>query len=110
MQGRPKKQSSSRSPNFYAGLSIIAAVVTIALKVGAYLLTGSVGLFSDAAESSVNLVAAVGVLLALGTAARPPDEEHAYGHTKAEYFSSALARVLIMVAPVWIAVTAIGSV
>ena len=108
MQGRPKKQSSARSPSFYAGLSIIAAVVTIALKVGAYLLTGSVGLFSDAAESSVNLVAAVGAFLALGTAARPPDEEHAYGHTKAEYFSSALESVLILVAAVGIAVTAIG--
>ena len=108
MQGRPKKQSSARSPSFYAGLSIIAAVVTIALKVGAYLLTGSVGLFSDAAESSVNLVAAVGAFLALGTAARPPDEEHAYGHTKAEYFSSALESILIIVAAVWIAVTAIG--
>ena len=108
MQVRPKKQTSARSPSFYAGLSIIAAVVTIALKVGAYLLTGSVGLFSDAAESSINLVAAVGAFLALGTAARPPDEEHAYGHTKAEYFSSALESVLIIVAAVWIAVTAIG--
>jgi cation diffusion facilitator family transporter len=108
MQVHPKKQTSARSPSFYAGLSIIAAVVTIALKVGAYLLTGSVGLFSDAAESSVNLVAAVGAFLALGTAARPPDEEHAYGHTKAEYFSSALESVLIIVAAVWIAVTAIG--
>ncbi|HEX8258722.1 MAG TPA: cation diffusion facilitator family transporter, partial [Rubrobacteraceae bacterium] len=96
------------SPSFYAGLSIIAAVVTIALKVGAYLLTGSVGLFSDAAESSVNLVAAAGAFLALGTAARPPDKEHAYGHTKAEYFSSALESILIIVAAVWIAVTAIG--
>ena len=108
MQVRPKKQSSARSPRFYAGLSIVAAVVTIALKVGAYLLTGSVGLFSDAAESSINLVAAVGAFLALGTAARPPDEEHAYGHTKAEYFSSALESVLIIVAAGGIAVTAIG--
>ena len=108
MQGRPKKQSSAHSPSFYAGLSIIAAVVTIALKVGAYLLTGSVGLFSDAAESSINLVAAVGAFLALGTAARPPDEEHAYGHTKAEYFSSALESVLIIVAAVGIAVVATG--
>ena len=108
MQVRPKKQSSARSPRFYAGLSIVTAVVTIALKFGAYLLTGSVGLFSDAAESSVNLVAAVGAFLALGTAARPPDEEHAYGHTKAEYFSSALESVLIIVAAGGIAVTAIG--
>jgi divalent metal cation (Fe/Co/Zn/Cd) transporter len=64
-----------RSPLFYAGVSIVAAVVTIALKVGAYLFTGSVGLFSDAAESGVNLIAAVGAFLALRTAKRPPDEE-----------------------------------
>jgi cation diffusion facilitator family transporter len=89
-------------------VSIVAAVVTIALKVGAYLLTGSVGLFSDAAESGVNLVAAVAAFLALRTAARPPDEEHAYGHTKAEYFSSAFESVLIIVAAIGIAVTAVG--
>src|SRR5918997_3974464 len=98
MQGRPKKQSSAHSPSFYAGLSIAAAVVTIALKVGAYLLTGSVGLFSDAAESAVNLVAPVGAFCALMAAVRPPDEEHAFGHTKAEYFSSALESVLIIAA------------
>src|SRR5829696_23057 len=86
MQVRPKKQSSAHSPRFYAGLSIAAAVVTIALKVGAYLLTGSVGLFSDAAESVVNLVAAMTAVWALTFAARPPDEEHAFGHNKAEYF------------------------
>ena len=56
-------------------------------------MTGSVGLFSDAAESLVNLVAALGALWALTVAARPPDEEHAFGHTKAEYFSSALESV-----------------
>jgi cation diffusion facilitator family transporter len=96
-----------RSPLFYAGVSIVAAVVTIALKVGAYLFTGSVGLFSDAAESGVNLIAAVGAFLALRTAKRPPDEEHAFGHTKAEYFSSALESVLIIVAAIGIAVTAV---
>ncbi len=95
------------SPRFYAGLSIAAAVFTISLKVVAYLLTGSVGLFSDAMESGVNLIAAVGALLALTAAARPPDEEHAYGHTKAEYFSSALESALIIAAAVGIAVTAV---
>ena len=89
-------------------MSIVTALVTIALKAGAYLLTGSVGLFSDAAESGVNLVAALGAFLALRTAALPPDEEHAYGHTKAEYFSSALESVLIIAAAIGIAVTAIG--
>ena len=69
----------------FAWLSIVAALATIALKAGAYLLTGSVGLLSDALESVVNLVAAAVALTALTVAARPPDEEHAYGHDKAEY-------------------------
>ena len=92
----------------YAVLSIAAAVVTIGLKLGAYLLTGSVGLFSDAAESLVNLVAAVAALWALIVALRPPDEEHAFGHNKAEYFSSGLESALIIIAAGWIGVTAWG--
>jgi cation diffusion facilitator family transporter len=87
---------------------IAAAVTTIGLKVGAYYLTGSVGLFSDAAESVVNLVAAVATLWALTLAVRPPDEEHAFGHNKAEYFSSGLESALIIIAAVWIGVTAWG--
>ncbi|MDQ3791611.1 MAG: cation diffusion facilitator family transporter [Actinomycetota bacterium] len=87
-------------------LSIAVAVITIGLKLGAYLLTGSVGLFSDAAESVVNLVAAVAALWALIYAARPPDEEHAFGHNKAEYFSSGLESALILIAAVWIGLTA----
>jgi cation diffusion facilitator family transporter len=96
-----------RSPRFYAVLSIAAAVATIGLKFAAYLLTGSVGLFSDAAESVVNLVAAVTALWALTLAARPPDEEHAFGHNKAEYFSSGLESALIIIAAGWIAATAV---
>jgi cation diffusion facilitator family transporter len=88
-------------------LSIAAAVVTIGLKFGAYLLTGSVGLFSDAAESVVNLVAAVTAVWALTLAVRPPDEEHAFGHDKAEYFSSGLESALILIAAGWIAATAV---
>lgn len=79
---------------------------TIALKFGAYWLTGSVGLFSDAIESLVNLVAAVVALWALTFAAKPADAEHAYGHSKAEYFSSALEGSLILVAAASIAVEA----
>ncbi len=90
----------------YAVLSMVAALLTIGLKLGAYLLTGSVGLFSDAAESVVNLVAAVAALWALIYAARPPDEEHAFGHNKAEYFSSGLESALILIAAVWIGITA----
>jgi cation diffusion facilitator family transporter len=90
----------------YVWLSIAAAVITIGLKLGAYYLTGSVGLFSDAAESVVNLVAAVAALWALTFAIRPPDEEHAFGHNKAEYFSSGLESALIIIAAAWIGVTA----
>ncbi len=72
----------------FAWLSIAAAVVTIALKSTAYLLTGSVGLLSDAMESLVNLMGALMALAMLTIAARPADEEHSFGHSKAEYFSS----------------------
>jgi cation diffusion facilitator family transporter len=105
-----KNMSSSVKPlapaRSYAALSIGAAIATIALKVGAYLLTGSVGLLSDAFESIVNLVAAIVAFWALSYAAQPPDAEHAFGHSKAEYFSSALEGVLILVAAISIAIAA----
>ncbi|MBZ0274958.1 MAG: cation diffusion facilitator family transporter [Anaerolineae bacterium] len=91
----------------YAWLSIGAAVLTITLKTIAYLLTGSVGLLSDALESGINLIAAVVALGALTIAARPPDEEHNFGHDKAEYFSSGVEGVLILFAAVSIAYTSI---
>jgi cation diffusion facilitator family transporter len=91
----------------YAALSIAAAITTIALKGGAYLLTGSVGLLSDALESLVNLVAAIAALWALAVAARPADEEHAYGHTKAEYFASGFEGALVLVAAASIIATAV---
>jgi cation diffusion facilitator family transporter len=88
-------------------LSIAAALATISLKVGAWQLTGSVGLLSDAAESLVNLVAAVVALLALKWATKPADDEHAYGHAKAEYFSAGVEGSLILVAAVGIVATAV---
>src|SRR3954465_13950221 len=88
-------------------LSIAAAVATISLKTVAWLLTGSVGLLSDAAESVVNLVAAVVALAALRWATKPADEEHAYGHAKAEYFSAGVEGALIIVAAITIAITAV---
>jgi cation diffusion facilitator family transporter len=90
----------------FAWLSIAAAVATIGLKLSAYLLTGSVGLLSDALESLVNLAAAIIALAMLTISARPPDEEHAYGHSKAEYFASGAEGTLILVAAVSIIVTA----
>ena len=92
----------------FAWLSIAAAVVTIGLKAGAYLVTGSIGLLSDALESVVNLVAAIVALVVLTVVARPPDEDHAYGHDKAEYFSSGVEGALILVAAASIAYAATG--
>jgi len=91
----------------FAWLSIGAAVSTIALKTGAYFLTGSVGLLSDAIESLVNLVGAVMALLMLSVAARPADEDHMYGHTKAEYFASSTEGLLILGAAIGIIVAAV---
>ena len=91
----------------FAWLSIAAAIATISLKAGAYYLTGSVGLLSDALESVVNLVAAVTALAMLAVAERPPDDDHPFGHTKAEYFASAVEGALILVAAFGIAATAI---
>ena len=91
----------------YAWLSVAAAIATIALKGGAWVLTGSVGLLSDALESVVNLVAAIVALMALAVASRPADEEHAYGHTKAEYFSSGFEGALVLVAALVITVAAV---
>lgn len=91
----------------FAWLSIGAAILTIGLKAAAYLFTGSVGLLSDALESLVNLASAILALIALHVAARPPDEEHTYGHTKAEYFSSGVEGGLITIAAISIAATAI---
>jgi cation diffusion facilitator family transporter len=91
----------------YAWLSIAAALATMALKSVAYLLTGSVGLLSDALESLVNLAGALMALAMLSVAARPPDEDHAYGHGKAEYFSAGAEGALIVIAAISIAVAAV---
>jgi cation diffusion facilitator family transporter len=91
----------------FAWLSIGAALATIVLKASAYLLTGSVGLLSDAIESLVNLAGAVIALVMLTIAARPADESHVYGHSKAEYFASLAEGLLILAAAVWIIATAV---
>jgi len=91
----------------FAWLSIAAALATIALKTVAWHITGSVGLLSDAIESVVNLVGGIMALAMLTIAARPADEDHAYGHSKAEYFSSGVEGSLILVAAVSIAIAAV---
>jgi cation diffusion facilitator family transporter len=100
--------TTSRPPlTRFAWLSVATALVTISLKATAYFLTGSVGLLSDALESIVNLVAAVAALIALIVADRPADEDHAYGHSKAEYFSSGFEGGLIVLAAASIVAVAI---
>ena len=99
----PPKDLSS-----YAWLSIGAALGTIALKGAAAWVTGSVGLLSDAAESMVNLVAAVVALIVLKIAVKPADADHQFGHSKAEYFSAVVEGVMIFVAAAFIIISAIG--
>lgn len=86
----------------YGWLSVGAAAVTIALKFAGYFLTNSVGLLSDAAESLVNLVAAVVAVIVLKVIARPADRDHEFGHSKAEYFSAGLEGAMIFVAAAYI--------
>jgi len=91
----------------FAWLSIGAAAASILLKGGAWWLTGSVGLLSDALESFVNLAAAVMTLTMLMLAARPPDEQYEYGYSKAEYFASGFEGTLILVAAALIGIAAV---
>jgi cation diffusion facilitator family transporter len=91
----------------FAWLSIMAAVVTITMKLGAFWLTNSVGLLSDALESLINLATAIVALVALNISVRPADEEFAYGYSKIEFFSSGFAGGMILLAAGGIAVTAI---
>lgn len=91
----------------FAWLSIATGFTVFGLKIVAYLLTGSVGLLSDALESTVNIVAAVIALIALKAAARPPDEKHHFGRGKAEYFSAQIEGFMILLAAVVIIGTAV---
>ena len=103
---RPPEPTDRKSLTRFAWISIAAAILTIALKSVAYFLTGSVGLLSDALESIVNLVGAIMALAMLTVAARPADDDHTYGHSKAEYFSSGVEGTLILIAAISIIWTA----
>lgn len=102
-------QQSTGAPDLsrYGWLAVATALATIALKAGAWLVTGSVGLLADAAESIVNLVAAVVALIALKIAVKPADANHNFGHTKAEYFSAAVEGVMIFIAAISIGIFAV---
>jgi len=99
--------SSRFSLTRYAWLSVFAAITVLALKLAAWKLSGSVALLSDALETCTNLGGAAMALLMLRLAAQPPDEEHAYGHSKAEYFSSGFEGMLIFLAAAVIVVQAL---
>lgn len=86
------------TPPVMLRLSVLVACITIALKTLAWWMTDSVGLLSDAMESGVNLASAVFALVMVTLAAKPPDEDHPYGHHKAEYFSSGFEGILIIAA------------
>ncbi len=101
-----EKTTNQSTLTRFAWLSIAAAVLTIGLKAVAYLITGSVGLLSDSLESIVNLVGALMALAMLTIAARPADEEHEFGHGKAEYFSSGVEGTLILIAAASIGIAA----
>ncbi len=100
-------EKTPRSPIRYIWISIGASIITISLKTIAWLMTDSVGLLSDAMESIINLFAAVIALIALTIALRPPDRNHPFGHYKAEYFSSVIEGILILVAAVSIGYAAV---
>jgi cation diffusion facilitator family transporter len=91
----------------FAWMSIIVSVVVFGMKIAAWWATGSVGLLSDALESTVNIVAAVVALLALRTAMKPADAMHHFGRGKAEYFSASIEGFMILLAALIIVYTAI---
>jgi cation diffusion facilitator family transporter len=101
-------QKKSLAPIMW--FSIIASILTIIIKSAAYFTTGSVGFMSDAMESFINLIAGIVAFISLTIAARPADKKHPFGHDKAEYFSSLTEGVLITLAAVGIAYTAINRI
>ncbi len=101
------KEAPAKDLSRWALLSIATALATIALKTAAWQITGSVGLLSDALESLVNLVAAIVAFIALRIAARPPDDDHNFGHAKSEFFSAVIEGAMIAIAAVLIIYTAV---
>lgn len=90
--------------------SLAVSVAVLAIKFGAYLLTGSIALYSDALESIINVLTATAAIVAIRSAARPPDAEHPYGHDKAEYLSAILVGTMIVIASLAILWEAYGAI
>lgn len=104
----PVTRPARYSVRTFLQLSVLAALATIALKTGAWWVTGSVGLLSDAMESLVNLAAALFGLAMVTIAQAPADDDHPYGHNKAEYFSSGFEAMMILGASLAILWTAVN--
>jgi len=102
IETQPRPLQPARTLHLIAFGSIAVAVAVMGLKYFAYVLTGSVALYSDALESIVNLVTAVAALVAINVSSRPADHNHPFGHHKAEYLSAVLEGVLIVVAAILI--------
>ena len=96
-----------RSLSKYAWASVFAAIVTIGLKITVYLYTNSVSFLSDALESFINLAVAILAVWIINVSERPPDDDHEFGHYKAEYFSSGIEGTLILLAAVGIVIAAV---
>lgn len=105
-----KKLIKRKSPASILWFSIIASILTISLKSGAYYATDSVGFLSDAMESIINLIAGIVAYLMLTIAFRPPDKDHPFGHDKAEYFSSMVEGILIVAAAIGIGYAAVDRI
>jgi cation diffusion facilitator family transporter len=105
-----KSINKSKSKSFNAAnLTLVVSIVLLAMKFAAFKLTGSQAVFSDAMESIVNVLAAVSLIILIRIAAKPADEDHPYGHGKAEFFSSAFEGGLITFAALLIVAEAIGA-
>ena len=100
MERTGSNSTNSSLPIRLAVVAILGGILVLGIKYAAYRVTGSVSLYSDALESIVNTVAAIGMLFALHLAAQPPDRNHPFGHTKAEYFSAVLEGALILYAAI----------
>lgn len=96
--------------SFYAWLSVVAAILTITLKIAVYLSTNSVSFLSDALESFINLAAALLAVWMIRVSERPPDDDHEFGHDKAQYFSSGIEGTLIFLAAIGIIIAALNRI
>jgi cation diffusion facilitator family transporter len=114
-RGTNRTSTAEVRPSTHASLRIAAgslavSLAVLAIKFGAYLLTGSVALYSDALESIINVLTATAAIVAIWSAARPPDAEHPYGHDKAEYLSAVVVGAMIVIAGLAILWEAYGAI